>query len=59
MVIIENMIQMSQTQMVGARVRLETVEEISKAVEKGYYLTTSDLIRNAIERELDRLKRGE
>jgi len=42
--------------MVGARVTLDTVEEISKAIEEGYYLTPSHLIRNAIEREINRLK---
>ena len=47
---------MSRTQMVGARVPLDTVEEISKAIEEGYYLTPSHLIRKAIELELDRLK---
>jgi len=51
-------IQMSKTQMVGARVDLDAVEEISKAVESGYYLTLSHFIKKAIERELERLKRG-
>ncbi len=50
---------MSKTQMVGARVDLDTVEEISKAVEKGFYLTPSHLIKKAIERELERLKAGD
>ena len=42
---------MSRTQMVGARVPLDTVEEISKAIEEG--ITCA---RAAIEREFDRLK---
>lgn len=44
-----------KTQMVGARVSVETVEEINKAVEEGYYLTSSHLIKVAIEKELIRL----
>lgn len=48
--------RMSRTQMVGARVTLEIVEEITEAVEAGFYLTPSHLIRNAIEQELGRLK---
>ena len=50
---------MSKTQMVGARVDLDTVEKISKAVENGYYLTPSHFIKKAIERELKRLKAGD
>jgi Arc/MetJ-type ribon-helix-helix transcriptional regulator len=42
--------------MVGARVPLEIVEEITEAVEAGFYLTPSHLIRKAIEQELYRLK---
>ncbi len=58
MVIFVSITQMSKTQMVGARVDLDTVKEISKAVENGYYLTPSHLIKKAIERELKRLKAG-
>ena len=57
-IIIENRSNMSKTQMVGARVPLEMVEEISKAVENGYYLTPSHFIKKAIERELKRLREG-
>ena len=42
--------------MVGARVPLETVEAISKAVKEDFYLTPFHLNRSAIEHELVRSK---
>ena len=42
--------------MVGARVPLETVEAISKAVKAGFYLTPFHLNRRAIKHELVRSK---
>ena len=47
---------MSCSRMVGTRVPSKTVEDIRLAVEKGYYLTPSDLIRAAIDNELKRLR---
>jgi len=44
-----------KTKMVGARVSLETVEEINQVVEEGYYLTPSHMIKEAILKELSRL----
>ena len=50
---------MSPSQMIGTRVTMEVVEEISKAIEKGFYLTPSHLVRAAIQNELNRLKVGD
>tara|TARA_B100000315_G_scaffold160575_1_gene149046 strand:+ start:418 stop:597 length:180 start_codon:yes stop_codon:yes gene_type:complete len=41
-----------RTLMVGARVPLETVEEISREIKEDFHLIHSDLNRRAIEREL-------
>jgi Arc/MetJ-type ribon-helix-helix transcriptional regulator len=46
-----------KTQMVGARVPLEWVKKINQLVEKGYYLTPSELIKVAIQKELERLEK--
>jgi len=41
--------------MIGARITEEQASKVSRAIEEGFYLTPSDLVKAAIDKEIKRL----